>query len=469
MSKKPEAPGLDTAYLLRLKATQQLSSKDILRNSLGHAQATVEGIEYPFEVYPAARFDRKASEEFGNLVSGIVRSGHIDTMQAVINQETARFKPKTVDDFVKYYYNLGIRANGPVIKDKAVLTFGQFVLAANFDSNIGYYTSNFGIGRASDKPSAFFTPLELDPSYGLAYANLAVKAFEALNSGTEFTHAEPFRIFLVGDGEGKIMAQIIDKLRNGVIDPDLCQIIVIDKSREAVLKPRQVIPEEERKKYRALYIQTDALMMGDLLKQLSDSRGLIIAGEELADDFPSPAFLKTPDMGIQEAAIVISRNLRIDYGIVPDYASPGVRQMVDGWLNAFPYYRMLIEEEGKNIVPFNTGLIYLMDSIAKSGFEGYFTGGDYCELFRKSAHRSSSQNEGGSNPYLRAQLADPVGLRGNIFLALSGIANVTADVDPGLFSYAVSMGMREQFLGRMGHFRGLLVDSAVTSRAAVLE
>lgn len=334
---------------------------------------------------------------------------------------------------------------------------------ANYHPRLGYYRQEYGVARISedDLASAFITPLESDERYRRAYGAAIDRAYNALSLSQEFTPQDPFTIVLVGDGEGKILDQIIQRIK-AADAKSLYQVLVIDSSQFFLDKQKSLVAKDE------LPIEfwlADGRRIGDILNRLGMARGVIIAGEELVDDFPSYAVGWNYREQLGEYVMVIRKKDYFQAFLPIELINPGLGELIDPWLAAFPHYREHLKtlplSRGQDFfsVPLNVDLLTMMLDIARSGFKGYWMGGDYCGYFQHSSWPDF--------PAVRAMPVLSPGQKLELRYAMLTACNVSADVDPALFAFSQALGPRLDYMGRPGHFMTALLANDILSKEEV--
>jgi hypothetical protein len=356
--------------------------------------------------------------------------------------------PTTLEEHFDLLKSLAQRTSRMIGSSVTFLTAGQLWAAANYHPTIGYYSGGYGVGRYAEsgaRLSAFNTPSEMDDDYPKAYANLVSQAFDKLNSKQPFTFEDPFRIFIVGDGEGRILNQTVETMMQKPVLPLNWEIISTDVS--GALLSRQELSKPNLPFLRTQFIYHDVRDIDTLLQKYRNPRGVIIAGEELFDDVPGYVLGKE---GQGRSIYEYVYDLSASSGAVVKFAQimtlPESRNYTTDFVSAFPYYEDLfvqLSPEKPNL-PLNSGFLEAINGIAGSGFKGYWVGGDYGGSFSPGREL----RRGGT------VFSIPVHSSGvnKLETALWNVSNVTADVDPGLLGFGINLGLRPEFLGRMGQF-----------------
>lgn len=342
----------------------------------------------------------------------------------------------------------------------AIMTYGQCMAVANYHPALGYYNTDYGIGRMENGKlrSAFSTPSVDMPFYSKSYANATVKAVESLLSQSEKNDGKPVRIVLLGDGEGIISQKLLASLEEKNIDPKSVEIIIGDKSASLLQKQK-----EAQSPYHVSHLELDARNILDFFKKLGHFRGVIIAGEELVDAFPSYAIEYVQKTGqLHEKVFLLKED-----GIFADtsvFLVPRVQELYDEWVKVFPHYIDLLKRFP--FISLNTSFAKLSMDISQADFEGYWIGGDYLGMFQPLRQYPDGVME--LDP-IRAMPAKKEGKITALKAALLTVCDTTTDADSAILKLALSYGMKPDFVGRMGHFASQLLTRKSVTLQEIIE
>ena len=166
-----------------------------------------------------------------------------------------------------------IRSSGPI-------TFADFMEAALFDPDGGYYTTRAAIGF---EEGDYFTSGELGPAFGRALARMAADAWTALGRPTSWDLVE------AGAGKGSVMRDLL-----GALERDRA-----DAARGA--RPAIVEVSPRLREHQALALAGRELRWATTARGLAPIHGLIFANE-VVDAFPVHVLART-DEGIREVYV----------------------------------------------------------------------------------------------------------------------------------------------------------------------
>lgn len=166
-----------------------------------------------------------------------------------------------------------IRARGPI-------TFAEFMEAALFDPEDGYYTSRARIGFDGGD---YFTSGDLGPAFGRGMARMAADAWTALGRPAAWDLVE------AGAGKGTVMRDLLAALERE--RPDAARGV-----RPAILEVSPRLREQQAVALTGREVRWAATPHG-----VSPVHGLVFANEVL-DAFPVHVLVRTDD-GVREAYV----------------------------------------------------------------------------------------------------------------------------------------------------------------------
>lgn len=167
-----------------------------------------------------------------------------------------------------------IRSRGPI-------TFAEFMEAALFDPDDGYYATKAAIGFEG---ADYFTSADLGPSFGRALARMAVDAWAALGRPSRWDLVE------AGSGKGTVMRDLLASLERE--RPDAARA-----ARPAIVEVSPRLREQQ-----AVALAGREMRWATAAYGLAPVHGLIFANEVL-DAFPVHVLVRTED-GVREAYVV---------------------------------------------------------------------------------------------------------------------------------------------------------------------
>lgn len=166
-----------------------------------------------------------------------------------------------------------IRSSGPI-------TFADFMEAALFDPEDGYYTTRAAIGF---EEGDFFTSADLGPAFGRALARMTVDAWTALGRPASWDLVE------AGAGKGIVMRDLLGALERE--RPDAAR-----GARPAIVEVSPRLREQQ-----AIALAGRELRWATAAHGLAPIHGLIFANEVL-DAFPVHVLVRTDD-GVREVYV----------------------------------------------------------------------------------------------------------------------------------------------------------------------
>jgi SAM-dependent MidA family methyltransferase len=167
-----------------------------------------------------------------------------------------------------------IRARGPI-------TFAEFMEAALFDPEDGYYTTRASIGFAEGDD--FFTSADLGPHFGRALGRIAIDAWTALGRPAAWDLVE------AGAGRGSVMRDLLAALERE--RPDAARSV-----RPAIVEVSPRLREQQ-----------GAALEGRELRWATSARGLapihgLVFANEVLDAFPVHVLVRA-DEGVREVYV----------------------------------------------------------------------------------------------------------------------------------------------------------------------
>lgn len=167
-----------------------------------------------------------------------------------------------------------IHVSGPI-------TFADFMEAALFDPEDGYYTTRASIGFSGGDD--FFTSADLGPHFGRALARVAIDAWVALGRPAEWDLVE------AGAGRGSVMRDLLAALERE--RPDAAR-----SARPAIVEVSPRLRDQQ-----AWALEGRELRWATSVRGLAPIRGLVFANEVL-DAFPVHVLVRT-DEGVREVYV----------------------------------------------------------------------------------------------------------------------------------------------------------------------
>ncbi|HSW97909.1 MAG TPA: hypothetical protein VLF89_08845 [Candidatus Saccharimonadales bacterium] len=418
-----------------------VSRESLLEESINRFNSSVNAFQFES---PRFRLLPMSSREALQLEKdGISRYAEISHQEALINYfaTISGTKREQLSPAERFSY---ISSVAQLINNRPYLTVAQLSMIANLDPIVGYYPHHgIGLSRETEvsAASAFMTPAETEETYNEAYASIAISAYKTLQEQRPFTPSEPFSLYFCGEGRGKILGAILNQFESEGIDPSVVNITLIDASPFLLSMQHEVV--EKRKIYPSINVVNANAK--DLRKYLAgNSRGVIIAGEELADDFGSQVLSlhsrKDDTWGYIHTVYENGYHLHPD-GTFQDYEEEIDKGVYSVLQNILQRSDWTLFDRRK--VAVNWQFLEMIKGISESKFEGYWYGGDYYGFFKSNF---------GSRPESPMSFQTLHKEEENVAKALFEIGNITFDVDPSLLSYAEAKGMRREFIGRMLHF-----------------
>ena len=329
-----------------------------------------------------------------------------------------------------------------------VITLGQLMVLANTHPHLGIYSHELGIGRrdaGNRMTSAFSTPMEFMPHYANAYGQIATEAITKLIESANITEKNQLQIIIVGDGEGRVTSNIIQKILKQGINPRLLRIQVMD------LGIGQLRIQEERLADSRIPIEFQRYDASNIASYLHDIKasqtGLIILGEEVLDDFPVFAVKRDHVTGLlNEQTFTLHESETFSFG---EYQYPPIFQaLFTEWFKLFPHYEELLKRNPHTFIPVDFDLLRFLSYIGlqayQGKFNGYMIGGDYSGIFNMSSRNHPLPIRGYSRG---SNIVSPEE-------ALRRTMNITHDVDHHMFAILKIFGV-DVSLMRMAHFISL--------------
>ncbi|MBI2323406.1 MAG: SAM-dependent methyltransferase, partial [Chloroflexi bacterium] len=166
-----------------------------------------------------------------------------------------------------------IRSSGPI-------SFADYMEAALFDPEDGYYTTRAAIGF---EDGDYFTSSDLGPAFGRALARLAVDAWTALGRPAAWDLVE------AGAGRGSVMRDLVGALERE--RPDAAR-----GARLAIVEVSPRLREQQ-----AMALAGRELRWATSAHGVAPIHGLIYANEVL-DAFPVHVLVRTQE-GVQEVYV----------------------------------------------------------------------------------------------------------------------------------------------------------------------
>lgn len=167
-----------------------------------------------------------------------------------------------------------IRARGPI-------TFAEYMDAALFDPDDGYYMTraSIGFGEGDD----FFTSADLGPHFGRALSRIAIDVWVALGRPAAWDVVE------TGAGRGTVMWEVLGSLERE--RPDAAR-----SARPAIVEVSPRLREQQ-----ASALGGRELRFATSVRGLTPINGLVFANEVL-DAFPVQVLVRTPE-GVREVYV----------------------------------------------------------------------------------------------------------------------------------------------------------------------
>ncbi|HLZ47679.1 MAG TPA: SAM-dependent methyltransferase [Candidatus Limnocylindria bacterium] len=192
-----------------------------------------------------------------------------------------------------------IRARGP-------MTFADFMDAALYDPQDGYYTTHAAIGFDG---ADFLTSPELGPAFGRALARAAIDCWSGLGKPAAWDVVE------AGAGRGILMRDLLDAL--GKEKPEAAR-----SARPAIVEVSPRLREQQ-----ALALEGRELRWASVARTLAPIRGVVFANEVL-DAFPVHVLVRADD-GVREVYVDAKDGVLVETLRAPSH--PDLRyRMPDG-------------------------------------------------------------------------------------------------------------------------------------------
>lgn len=472
----PTTAGVDlwASYLAHTGLSNRDLGEKIIKRQIAIETMVGQSLPVGQEIFPVA--EKPISQELTEFLNlGVILHGEDNLISEVgqVMLRTGRRDSRaedllTPEEHFAVIYDLAQQLPQNRLAEEVFLTAGQLAEIANHHPVLGFYQQRNSLGRTDKEQfSAFVTPLEWDKRYRQVYGAAIRRAYDNLSTVEEFTSENPFYLILVGDGRGRILQQAVEEINKAGIQ-DLCQLIVIDKSETLLDEQKKAT---EGGSIPLTFLRADGRRIGEVLKNLGGNRGVIIAGEELVDDYSGYFIGLDEQKEVGEYVLSMRSDGSCIAGFIPiEILYPSLKPLLlplfSVWLKAFPYYSQLLERVSARdkkdfipVVPLNMDLLKMMYDIANSGFRGYWLGGDYSDFFQ---YRNIDL------PAVKVMPMKMPGAKEKLEYALGTVCNVSSDVDLGLFAYAQALGLRLDFLGRTGHFMTALLDKQILSRQEVI-
>lgn len=166
-----------------------------------------------------------------------------------------------------------IHARGPI-------TFADFMDAALYDPQDGYYTAHAAIGFDG---ADFLTSPELGPAFGRALARAAIDAWSGIGKPAQWDLVE------AGAGRGILMRDLLDALGKEKVE-------AARTARPAIVEVSPRLREQQ-----ALALEGRELRWASLARTLAPIRGIVFANEVL-DAFPVHVMVRSED-GVREVYV----------------------------------------------------------------------------------------------------------------------------------------------------------------------
>ncbi len=420
-----------------------------------------------YSIDNSAVYDPDVIAQLVDVIDEQIERGPITAIEKLADNTICSISKKKAD----YIKELAVCVNR-----EPYISLGQLMALTNLDPHFGYYALDFGIGRRNwdtQLTSAFTTPICMEKEYRETYANICLASFECLSKQGEFSSDIPFTIINVGDGESLLSMEILDKISQSSIDPQIVKLISVDASGSLLPAQRERLAYNIEKGFKIEFFQGRVENISDFFPAHEKLKGVVIAGEELIDDLPSYFFGFDPDTGKPYEA---GFNFDNPHSQVKLKLPEDLQKMFEAWLTAFPQYRTYLAaaqnatDKTSSYVPFNLRFLGVIKQIATAdNFEGYWMGGDYNQFFHfietdpywKPVRAMGLPKE--EREFFNEELFPPVSLSDSI----EKPANVTTDVDPGLLSFATALGMRAEYIGRKGHFQNIFMKRDIRTISQV--
>ncbi|MFA5136452.1 MAG: hypothetical protein WC489_03600 [Patescibacteria group bacterium] len=417
-------------------------------------EGLIDSLRFGIQYDPYANLTEVASKpeslfRLNKAVSHYMQHGAIAVFE---RNQTESYEVRA--DRAEELLRVALLSNGYNDNGRGFVTVGQLMAFSNLHPTYGYYNLKHGVGKIS---SAFTTPLELDPEYSQSYGKMCRKAYEALGDKKKFTKDSPFTVFVVGDGNGRITNEIVHALLSDGIDPEGLHIIIVDASQRLLdIQTTYGIAAG----LKVTSIHQDARSLHTVINRFRNPRGVIIAGEELVDDFPSPLITRSDTDIFERGLEIYGPNILGMYRYAKD---PYLQKLWREWTKVFPEYVHIATSNKMgetSDVPLNVGFLSLLSAICSSDFTGYFLGGDYCTMFKSKTNI----------PHQGIRFYEPpTGLSSLYTAAATRKGVLTVDVDPRLLTWAAYNGMTIQTLTRMGHFIDAALDRPMTTQVEIAQ
>lgn len=189
-----------------------------------------------------------------------------------------------------------IRARGPI-------TFADFMDAALYDSQAGYYTTHAAIGFAG---ADFLTSPELGPAFGRALARAAVDCWSAIGKPAQWDLVE------AGAGRGILMRDLLEALGKERAE-------AARTARPAIVEVSPRLREQQ-----ALALEGRALRWASVARALAPIHGVVFANEVL-DAFPVHVLVRAEE-GVREVFVDVKDDVLVEALRAPSH--PDLRYRV---------------------------------------------------------------------------------------------------------------------------------------------
>ena len=189
-----------------------------------------------------------------------------------------------------------IRARGPI-------TFADFMDAALYDPQAGYYTTHAAIGFEG---ADFLTSPELGPAFGRALARAAVDCWTAMGKPAQWDLVE------AGAGRGILMRDLLDALGKERAE-------AARTARPAIVEVSPRLREQQ-----ALALEGRELRWASVARTLAPIHGVVFANEVL-DAFPVHVLVRAED-GVREVFVDVKDGALVEVLRAPSH--PDLRYRV---------------------------------------------------------------------------------------------------------------------------------------------
>lgn len=189
-----------------------------------------------------------------------------------------------------------IRARGPI-------TFADFMDAALYDPQAGYYTTHAAIGFAG---ADFLTSPELGPAFGRALARAAVDCWNAIGKPAQWDLVE------AGAGRGILMRDLLEALGKERAE-------AARSARPAIVEVSPRLREQQ-----ALALEGRELRWASVARSLAPIHGVVFANEVL-DAFPVHVLVRAEE-GVREVFVDVKDGVLVEALRAPSH--PDLRYRV---------------------------------------------------------------------------------------------------------------------------------------------